>query len=144
MSEEDKIEIFTCRGCGKEIAKGAVHECNGSLTGGVNPKETRANEDNKIPMSKLVYSVLADDARCHQHGADKYGERNWRESDVKASTYEGAMLRHLISWMEGEDIDSDSGLSHLTHLRACCAVVLDAKVHGTFIDDRNRSEIINN
>jgi hypothetical protein len=105
-----------------------------------NPKLIRAMKEGKIPMDYLVYSVLANDARCHKHGADKYGVRNWRKDKILASTYEGAMLRHFLAWAQGEDIDPDSGLPHLTHLRACCAVLMDADGHGTLIDDRNRAE----
>ena len=103
-----------------------------------NPKHLRALADGKIPLEHLITSVLADDARCHKHGADKYGVRNWRVDKILASTYEGAMLRHLIAWIEGEDEDPDSGLPHLTHLRACCAVVLDAEKHSMLEDDRAR------
>lgn len=103
-----------------------------------NPKHIQAQKDGKLPMEYLVYSVLADDALCHKHGADKYGVRNWRKDKILASTYEGAMLRHLLSWMQGEDLDPDDKLSHLTHLRCCCAVVLDAEARGTLIDDRDR------
>ena len=107
----------------------------------INPKEIRALTDNKTPMHYLVYSVLPDDAKCHKHGADKYGIFNWRESTINLSTYEAAILRHLLAWAQGEDIDHDSGLNHLTHIRACCAVVLDAQKNGDVIDDRNYSEI---
>lgn len=105
-----------------------------------NPKHIQAMKEGKVPMEYLVYSVLADDAQCHKNGADKYGVRNWRLDRILASTYEGAMLRHFLAWASGEDKDPDSGLPHLIHLRACCAVVLDAEVHGTLIDDRDRVE----
>ena len=106
----------------------------------VNPKYIQAQKENKIPLEYLVYSVLEDDAKCHKHGADKYGERNWQESQILCSTYEGAILRHAVAYFKGEDLDPDSGLSHLTHLRACCAVMLDAIANGTFVDDRDRCE----
>jgi len=109
---------------------------------GNNPKEARAVADGKAPMDYLVFSVLEDDAKCHKHGADKYGKLNWRSADIKASTYVGAIMRHLLAFEAGEDIDPDSGLSHLTHIRACCAVVLDAQKHDTFLDDRGRVEVI--
>lgn len=103
-----------------------------------NPKYVQAQKDGKMPLEYLVYSVLVQDAIVHKHGADKYGVRNWREDAITASTYEGAMLRHFLAWAQGEDIDPDSGQPHLSHLRACCAVVLDADAHGKLIDDRDR------
>lgn len=106
-----------------------------------NPKLVQALKDGKVPMEYLVYSVLHDDAKVHKSGADKYGERNWRKSEILASTYEGAILRHFLAWASGEDLDPESGLPHLSHVRACCAIVLDSAKCGTLIDDRNRIEV---
>lgn len=105
-----------------------------------NPKHIQAQKDGKVPLEYLVTTMFPLDAAVHKHGADKYGVRNWRIDKILASTYEGAMMRHLLAWMGGEDIDPDSGKPHLTHLRACCAVVLDAQMHDTLIDDRGRAE----
>lgn len=105
-----------------------------------NPKHVRAQKEGKIPYEKLPWGVLEADAQVHAHGAAKYGERNWRIDHILASTYEGAIMRHFVAWAMGEDLDPDSGVPHLNHIRACCAVVLDAQEHGALIDDRQRSE----
>lgn len=105
-----------------------------------NPKLIRAMKDNKIPYDKLPLRVLEEDAWVHAGGAKKYGERNWRQDRILASTYEGAIMRHFIAWACGENLDPESGRSHLSHIRACCAVVLDAQMSDTLIDDRDRSE----
>lgn len=106
----------------------------------MNPKHIRAQKENKIPYEYLVLSVLESDARVHKSGGDKYGIRNWTIDEILASTYVGAMCRHLFAWAQGEDLDPDSGEPHLTHLRACCAVVQDGDKHGKLIDDRLRAE----
>jgi len=105
-----------------------------------NPKLIRALKDGKAPLEYLVTTVWPGDARVHESGALKYGRDNWREDRILASTYKGAMLRHLKAWAEGEDVDPDSGESHLYHIRACCAIVLDSEMHDTLIDDRLRTE----
>jgi hypothetical protein len=101
-----------------------------------NPKLIRALKDGKDPLEYLVTTVWPGDARVHKSGAVKYGIVNWREDSILASTYKGAMLRHLRAWCEGEDIDPESGENHLYHLRACAAIVLDSEMHGTLIDNR--------
>jgi hypothetical protein len=106
----------------------------------MNPKYIRAQKDGKVRMECLITSVLASEANVLAHGADKYGARNWRKDEILASTYEGAMMRHLFAWINGEDIDPDSGEPHLSHLRACAAVVMDADHHNKLIDDRDRME----
>ena len=103
-------------------------------------KAIRALKDGKAPLEYLVYSVLEGDALVFKSGAEKYGVRNWLIDKIKASTYEGAILRHFTAWAAGENTDPDSGLSHLYHIRACCAILLDSDVHGTLIDDRDRIE----
>ena len=106
-----------------------------------NPKYIQAQKDGKPRMEYLVGSVLRGDAAVHAHGADKYGERNWRVDPIKSSTYEAAILRHFMAYFyDREDVDPDSGYSHLYHIRACCAVMLDAEIHDTLIDDRGRVE----
>lgn len=106
-----------------------------------NPKLIQAQKDGKSPLDYLVYSCWEDDAYVHKHGADKYGERNWRIDEIKLSTYEGAILRHFLAFFhKKQDLDPDSGKSHLTHIRACCAVVLDALDNNKVIDDRGREQ----
>lgn len=105
-----------------------------------NPKYIRAQKDGKAPLEMIPLWLLDDWAWVHQHGADKYGLRNWRIDPILLSTYKGAMLRHLRDWSEGEDLDPDSGKNHLYHIMACCAVVLDAQKHGSFHDDRCAAE----
>ncbi len=108
-----------------------------------NPKLIRALKDGKAPLEYLIDSVMDGDAHVMKGGADKYGIRNWIIDHIKASTYIGAIRRHLKAWSEGESIDPDSGWSHLYHIRASCAIVLDAERHGTLIDDRKRCESLN-
>lgn len=105
-----------------------------------NPKHVQAQKEGKAPLEYLVgLTVDASEARVLKHGADKYGVRNWRVDKILASTYEGSLRRHLLAWISGEDIDPDSGEPHLAHIRANCAIVLDAQAHDTFIDDRDRA-----
>jgi len=75
-------------------------------------------------------------ARVMELGAAKYGPFNWRDSPVKASVYVSAMIRHILQFMDGADVDSESGQSHLAHAMACAAIALDAMSVGKLIDDR--------
>jgi hypothetical protein len=102
-----------------------------------NPKHIQALKEGKTPLEHLVGGkVDAAEARVLAHGAGKYGVRNWRKDPILLKTYVGAIRRHLNAWADGEDLDPDSGESHLAHIRACCAVALDAMNQGTAQDDR--------
>lgn len=47
-------------------------------------------------------------------GAKKYAARNW-EMGMDWSRPYGAALRHLFAWWNGENLDPDTGRSHLWH-----------------------------
>lgn len=58
-------------------------------------------------------------------GANKYAEDNWKlmeESDERR--VKGAALRHMLSYLDGDKKDSETGESHLYHA-ACCLMFLD-------------------
>lgn len=69
-------------------------------------------------------------------GARKYGPFNWRGNAVVASIYIDALIRHAMSWFEGEECADDSGVHHLGHAIACLGILLDAQETGNLIDDR--------
>jgi hypothetical protein len=73
-------------------------------------------------------------------GAKKYGRYNWRSTEVTASVFYNAMLRHLFAWWSGEDYALDSLIHHLNHLQASAAIIQDAQLHNVFNDDRNPSK----
>lgn len=90
----------------------------------------------KIPFHALPFAVIAELAVAHGEGALKYGRHNWREGEVVVSTYYAAALRHIFSFIEGEDIDPESGLSHVTKAIASLCVLRDAQINGCAEDDR--------
>lgn len=90
----------------------------------------------KTPLQLLPPSALAAAAWAHKLGADKYGAWNWRENKVCSSTYIGAIKRHLDAWIDGEDVDPESKVTHLAHIIASCNILIDAEKFGTLVDDR--------
>ena len=73
-------------------------------------------------------------------GAGKYGRFNWRNTGTTASVFYDAMIRHLTDWYNGEDYAEDSKVSHLGHIMASCAILLDSTAHGILNDDRDKSK----
>lgn len=69
-------------------------------------------------------------------GEKKYGLMNWRKTGVESLVYYDAMLRHLLQWLDGENVDEESKCHPLAHIMACCAILLDAEAQGTIIDNR--------
>jgi hypothetical protein len=105
-----------------------------SETKETNPKDALGIR--KVPVSTVPLPVVAELGLAMLEGALKYGRHNYRVIGVRASVYVDAAFRHLASWWEGEDIDPDSGLSHLTKAMACLAIMRDSAIRGKLTDDR--------
>jgi hypothetical protein len=92
--------------------------------------------DKKIPLHLVPSTLMIYAALAFKQGGDKYGPFNWRKSAVKAQTYVGAAMRHILAWQDGEDIDPESGIPHLAHGIACLGILADCTVQNRLIDDR--------
>lgn len=78
-----------------------------SVTGG--QKGVKAQRHSLLPKHGL--DVIAE---VFGFGAQKYDDHNWRRGYEWSKSYD-ALQRHLTAWWDGEDIDPESGLSHLGH-----------------------------
>lgn len=99
-----------------------------------NPKEAIGVK--KAPMSVVPARVTMELGLALMEGARKYGAFNYRAAGVRASVYYDALHRHTAAWWEGEDIDPDSGLSHITKAIATLVVLRDSMIKGNWVDDR--------
>lgn len=99
-----------------------------------NPKDAAGRA--KLPLHLWPATATAMGCMGLLEGELKYGRLNWRATPVYASVYVSALKRHVEAWFEGEDLASDSGNPHLANALACLAILVDAKAHGTLIDDR--------
>lgn len=99
-----------------------------------NPKDSVGIS--KVPFSTVPSEVTAEVGLAMLEGALKYGRHNYRAVGVRGSVYYDAALRHLTAWWEGQDVDPDSGLSHLVKCLACLYVLRDSQIMGNWVDDR--------
>mgnify|MGYP001558282212 CR=1 FL=1 len=65
------------------------------------------------------------------------GDRNWEAGFDWSRPYD-ALQRHLTAWWEGEDLDPESGLSHLAHCGCCLLFLLAFQLRRTGRDDRSK------
>jgi Domain of unknown function (DUF5664) len=122
-------------------AKLSAPVCPGAPVAAVDPPKPVNPKDGlgilKLPLHLWPASATAHGSLPLLDGLLKYGRMNWRGTEVRASVYVDALLRHAAEWMEGQDVDAKSGLHPLAHALACIAIILDAKAAGTLVDDRN-------
>lgn len=71
-------------------------------------------DQDKNRLDLLPFDALEDVAKVFTYGAKKYGERNW-EHGFSYGRNIGAALRHFFAFADGEDLDPETGLSHLSH-----------------------------
>ena len=93
----------------------------------------------KAPISLVPRSAIVAEAEVLGFGAQKYAAHNWRKG-MKWSRLGDAALRHLLAWIDGEDVDPETGLSHLAHLRCCAGFLIEYQAAGLGDDDRFRRE----
>lgn len=84
-----------------------------------------------IPMT-----VIAEVGAGFLEGSLKYARHNYREAGVRASIYVDAAIGHIVQWWEGEDLDPDTKLSHITKAICSLVVLRDAMIQDMLNDDR--------
>lgn len=108
------------------------------MASGENPKKSFG--DTKIPLHLIPSGAARQLAWALKFGADKYGAFNWRETQIDAMTYIGAIRRHLDEWAEGCDYAEDSMLHHIAHIMANCAILMDSIQEGCLEDNRAKTK----
>lgn len=78
-------------------------------------KGDRFNEG-KPKWSLVHYGSLVPMIRVLEHGCKKYSPKNWQKGLDLTEILE-SMQRHLAALMDGEEIDPESGISHMGHIQ---------------------------
>jgi hypothetical protein len=100
------------------------------------PRAGRKDDTGKLPLGLIPREALLAEAAVLAFGAQKYDAHNWRKG-MRWSRLGDAAMRHLLAWLDGEDLDPETGLSHLAHLRCCAGFLLNYAEHGVGEDDRH-------
>lgn len=89
-----------------------------------------------LPPIAEIFTALVLQGKPGKGGAADYGIYNWRGTQIKYSTYLGAMRRHTLALEAGQDVDPKSNLPHEAHISASAFILMDARAAGSLIDDR--------
>lgn len=77
--------------------------------------------DQGKPRLDLIDSTFLEElGKVLGFGAQKYAAHNWRNG-LALSRLQGAAMRHMVRFNDGESVDPETGLSHLAH--AACNVM---------------------
>lgn len=88
-----------------------------------------SSEGKKFDTGKLSYTLLPFKAITEvvailSFGEQKYGRDNWQKVPNAKQRYLDACFRHIISYLEGESSDPESGKHHLAHAVCCLLFIL--------------------
>ena len=80
-------------------------------------------DSGKLQWSLMPFEELKDVVRVLMFGAEKYNPDNWKKCD-DTKRYKDALIRHVISYVIGDEKDEESGLSHLAHAVCNCLFLM--------------------
>lgn len=79
-------------------------------------------DQGKLRWSLLDFQTMEDVVAVLELGANKYAAGNYKK--VEPIRYVDALMRHWFAYLDGEELDPESGKSHLHHI-ICSAMFLD-------------------
>jgi hypothetical protein len=93
------------------------------------------NDAEKPPISLVPTCAITGMANAFAYGAKKYSKHNFRNG-LAYSRLVDATMRHLLAFVEGEDVDKESLNLHIDHALASLAMLKFMTVHKQDMDDR--------
>jgi len=101
--------------------------------------EGTKNDSDKPPLGLIDRVALEEIAKVMAFGERKYARFNWRGGFKYSRLYDAA-LRHIEAFIDGEDLDEESGLSHIAHAQ-CCLIFLQRMIKDKpELDDRYKEQ----
>jgi hypothetical protein len=100
-----------------------------------NPKDAVGIKKPRL-YTNVPGNVTREVSVAMMEGSMKYGRHNYRVAGARAGIYVDAAIGHIMDYWEGQDIDPDSGLHHITKAIASLYVLRDAQLRTVCNDDR--------
>jgi hypothetical protein len=97
-------------------------------------------DQGKVDVTFLPYEALVGPARVFEYGARKYARENWR-GGMPYLRLIAALMRHLWAFIEGEELDSESGLPHIDHALCTLMMLKWMTVHRKDLDNRFKGQV---
>ena len=95
----------------------------------------------KPPVELIPWAAEEAMAAAFAFGATKYGRHNYKIDGLPVTYLLGAAKRHIGKFLDGIDLDDESGVSHLGHALCGIAMALDALKYHPHMDDRPKRRL---
>lgn len=122
--------MVDCDDCINRINRGSYWECKLGLDiiknncKSCDLKVSQINKGKKYDTGKNRMGLMCENfsralwevAKVSTFGSQKYGDNTWQKLSNPKKRYMDALCRHLFQHLQGEKVDSESGLLHLQHM----------------------------
>lgn len=88
-------------------------------------------------FSRALWEV----AKVSTFGANKYGVNSWQNLSNPKERYMDALCRHLFQHLQGNKVDSDSGLLHLSAVCWNALALLEFELGETITDEMGKNAL---
>ena len=120
QAERDCVHCQYGVGCAQITPRAAVKA----------PAVGRKFDTDKPDYTLLPWDAVEEIVKVMDFGANKYARDNWKHVEGADTRYLAAAFRHLSAYAQNEDVDAETGISHLAHA-ACCMLFMISINKGT-------------
>jgi hypothetical protein len=90
----------------------------------INPqRQALRYNQGKLKWSLVDFKSLEGLVEVLEYGANKYAPDNWKKGMPVKEVAE-SLMRHLFAFLDGEDVDPESGCRHISHVM-CNAMFIE-------------------
>ena len=90
----------------------------------INPqRQALRYNQGKLKWSLIDFKSLEGLVEVLEYGANKYAPDNWKKGMPVKEVAE-SLMRHLFAFLDGEDVDPESGCRHISHVM-CNAMFIE-------------------
>lgn len=144
MSQQNKVEQLVWQGKDagfetrkdKDIVTTTFVNYKPNLSPNKSESGSLKNDSDKFDPTMLTIELVELLSRVRMFGAKKYARNNFKITGFKYTRSLAAALRHIFQFLNGEDNDPESNLSHLGHAVASLEHCIYDSVHHPNNDDR--------
>lgn len=91
-------------------------------------------KDGKVPLEYLRMDGISEMCEVFAFGANKYGKDNYLLGH-HVDQLTAAALRHILAYQAGQELDPETGKSHVAHAQATLSMLQTQKTLGTLRRD---------
>lgn len=101
----------------------------------LNQNKGSKHDNGKAPIHMIPEDAILGMAEAFAYGAKKYDRFNYRKG-IDLTRLTDSLMRHVLAYLKGEDIDPESGLHHTKHILANAAMIEFVRINRPEHDDR--------